>query len=130
MGAAFWTRPSEVSQGLNYDLHMKVLNTQDFGIPQSRRRLYMVAIREDQKVKAFKWPEKRQLSVNALKQFLDRATSGEEILDLSKHTRAKGMSEADLWEKACVLDVGSSTKFQCGRTGVTPYLTKIRLSFQ
>ena len=117
----------KVFQGLNYDLHMKVLNTQDYGIPQSRRRLYMVAIREDQKVKRFKWPEKRNLSVNALKQFLDRGTSGTEILDLSKHTRAKGVSEADLWEKACVLDVGSSAKFQCGRTGRTPCLTKARL---
>ena len=35
-----------------------VLNTADYGIPQSRRRSYMVAIRKDCRVKKFKWPKK------------------------------------------------------------------------
>lgn len=41
---------------LGYDLHAKVLNATDYGVPQKRQRIYMVAIRKDVDSGRFKFP--------------------------------------------------------------------------
>jgi len=42
---------------LGYAVHDKVLNSRDFGVPQNRERIYIVAFRNDIDSKAFKFPE-------------------------------------------------------------------------
>ena len=42
---------------LGYDNKWQVLNAKDYGIPQNRRRLFVVGIREDIKCKKYKYPE-------------------------------------------------------------------------
>ena len=42
---------------LGYDFHYKVLNATDFGVPQNRARIYMVAFRRDLKIQNFAFPE-------------------------------------------------------------------------
>jgi DNA (cytosine-5)-methyltransferase 1 len=42
---------------LNYKIWWKVLTTRDFGIPQSRPRVYILAIRSDSMLSEFAWPE-------------------------------------------------------------------------
>ena len=39
-----------------YDWHTKILNTQDFGVPQHRPRVYIVGIRRDHAQVPFVWP--------------------------------------------------------------------------
>ena len=39
-----------------YDWHTRILNTNDFGVPQNRPRLYIVGIRRIHAKKAFVWP--------------------------------------------------------------------------
>lgn len=43
-------------KSLGYDIFHGVLNASDYGIPQSRERIYIVAFRKDLKVKDFKFP--------------------------------------------------------------------------
>lgn len=42
--------------GIGYDVYDKVLSASDFGVPQARERLYIVAIRKDLKIKKFDFP--------------------------------------------------------------------------
>lgn len=42
---------------LGYKVHSKVLNSKDFGVPQNRERIYIVAFREDVDDKNFMFPE-------------------------------------------------------------------------
>lgn len=44
---------------LDYNIQYKVLNTCDYGIPQSRNRLYIVGIKDKNII--FKWPKKTKL---------------------------------------------------------------------
>ena len=42
---------------IGYTVYSKVLNSKDFGVPQNRERIYIVAFRNDIESKAFKFPE-------------------------------------------------------------------------
>lgn len=44
-------------ESLGYDVFYKVLNSKDFGVPQNRERIYIVAFRKDLNVKDFNFPE-------------------------------------------------------------------------
>ena len=53
-----------------YDWHTRLLNTQDFGVPQSRPRIYIVGIRRGHAKKRFMWPKAAAVSPQ-LEDFLD-----------------------------------------------------------
>lgn len=42
---------------LGYTVHDKILNSRDFGVPQNRERIYIVAFKEDINSATFKFPE-------------------------------------------------------------------------
>ena len=44
-------------KGIGYKTFSKVLNATDFGVPQARKRIYIVAFRNDLRIKNFKFPE-------------------------------------------------------------------------
>lgn len=44
-------------EDLGYDVYSKVLNSKDFGVPQNRERIYIVAFRKDLGVKEFIFPD-------------------------------------------------------------------------
>jgi site-specific DNA-cytosine methylase len=48
---------------IGYDVFWEVLNTKDYGIPQSRARIWFVCFRKDLEVKDFKFPEKEELKI-------------------------------------------------------------------
>lgn len=52
-----------------YNIYWKVLNTADFGIPQSRKRVFIVGIKKDYMKKKFKWPQ--SIPCRPLKEFID-----------------------------------------------------------
>lgn len=54
---------------VGYDCYFDVLNAKDYGIPQNRKRLFMVGIRKDLNQK-FEMPKKQKLK-KTLKDFLD-----------------------------------------------------------
>ena len=48
---------------IGYDVYWDVLNTKDYGIPQSRARVWFVCFRKDLNRKDFKFPEKEELKI-------------------------------------------------------------------
>ncbi len=57
-----WAIMQEAYKELGYDIHQEILNAEDYGIPQTRRRLFVVGFRQDIKLKhEFKYPEKKKL---------------------------------------------------------------------
>ena len=52
----------ETLNELGYDVNYKVLNALDYGIPQKRERIYIVAFRKDLKIKNFKFPKPVKLN--------------------------------------------------------------------
>lgn len=57
-----WEVMHSVFKSLNYKIaEPQVLNASDYGIPQSRRRLFVVGIREDIECNDFKYPEPKEL---------------------------------------------------------------------
>lgn len=53
---------SDFNDSLSYTIHKQILNSQDFGVPQSRKRVFLVGIRNDLDIK-YRWQ-----FPNALKQ--------------------------------------------------------------
>lgn len=53
----------EILENLGYSFFFDILNAADFGIPQSRKRVYMVAFRSDIDVSEFSFPEKETLKL-------------------------------------------------------------------
>ena len=122
--AGLTTCIKETLGGLGYKVYMKVLNTQDYGVPQSRPRVYVVAVQEKYVQKKFRWPAPVKHSKNALRHFLDTQRSGKEVADLSMYTEKFG---EDVLHQNCILDVARSARWASFKTGVCPCLTRSRL---
>lgn len=50
---------------LGYDYFVQVLNAKDYGIPQSRNRVFVIGFRKDLNIKDFKFPESIKLTTTA-----------------------------------------------------------------
>ncbi len=59
----------QLLENSGYNVYYKVLNSYDYGLPQSRERVYFVGIRKDLEQKTYCFPEKEQ-SLPALKNYL------------------------------------------------------------
>lgn len=57
-----WERIKNIFEELNYDIHYSVLNSKDFGIPQDRKRLFVVGFKKKTK---FVFPKVQPLKVTA-----------------------------------------------------------------
>lgn len=58
---------------IGYDVFHKILNASEYGVPQSRKRVYIVAFRKDLKIKSFEFPKPTFEKV-VLKNFLQSNT--------------------------------------------------------
>ncbi len=54
---------------LNYDVHYWVLNTKDYGIPQNRKRLFIIGLRKDKIINKLQFPEK--INCKSIKSYVD-----------------------------------------------------------
>ena len=62
---------SEIFDSLGYDWRMEMLNSKDYGIPQNRRRLFIVGFRKDLNINNFNFPKHIKLK-NTVKDFLEK----------------------------------------------------------
>lgn len=57
-----WAIMQEVFKELGYNIYQDILNAEDYGIPQTRRRIFVVGIRKNLKLKKeFEFPSKKEL---------------------------------------------------------------------
>lgn len=81
-GGRTWQVVRDVFHDLGYKIFPKILNSRDFGIPQNRERIFVVAFR-DHKVN-FEFPKKMQLE-HTMQDFL------EDFTDSKYYLREKGI---------------------------------------
>lgn len=122
--ARLWQFIQKTFRILNYQMIFQVLNTKHFGVPQSRPRVYIIAIvQECAQGRQLEMPPARKPHPD-LHQFLDKNKIGKETLNLPNYEEKIGPS---LWTKGYIVDVGSSPKFQHALTNCCPCLTYTRL---
>ena len=104
---------------LGYTLRLKLHSTLDYGIPQSRQRVYIVALLKDAIVTRFHWPKKVEFKKKWLKEFLDTHLRGEpgQRCNIENYVRKYGDR---VRQGPYVLDVGSSEAFQSAKKYVVP----------
>lgn len=108
---------------LDYTFDLRVFNTRHYGVPQSRPRMYLVAIVKESLLRKLSLPDPRQAHTD-MHYFLNKSLVGTEVLELPFYEEKLG---GNLWRKGYILDVGSSTKFQSPMRNCCPCLTKERL---
>eukprot|EP00435_Cladocopium_sp_Y103_P017273 s4446_g4.t1 len=119
-----WQFIVKVFQLLEYQMVHGIVSTRYFGIPQSRPRLYILAICKEavSKGKSLTMPEPRAKHPD-LHTFLQKSLSGTEKLDLPNYEKRLGPK---MWNQGYVLDVQASAKFQSILHNCCPCLTKTR----
>jgi len=56
-GGKTWEAIRDIFDELEYDWDFQILNAKDFGLPQNRRRIFVVGFRKDLKVQLFRFPQ-------------------------------------------------------------------------
>ena len=115
----------EILAKMGYVVFKKKMSTLEYGIPQSRCRVYIVAIRADAKKEKFKWPHEIKFSKSWLKTFLETSKKGQEKMTLANYENKYGATS--IWNDAYVLDIGSSDGFQSAKPHRVPCLTRSRM---
>ncbi len=79
-----WATIKAVFESLNYELFIQVLDAKEYGIPQTRRRLFVVGFRKDLITKPFEFPKTKELKftlqdflVSAVKEGNFKSVNGE-----------------------------------------------------
>ena len=77
---------------IGYNVYYKVLNTKDYGIPQSRARIWFVCFRKDIDTKTFKFPEPQELKI-FIKDILEKEVDSKYYLSEKLQERFKNYLE-------------------------------------
>lgn len=75
-GGKTWKVIQEVFESLDYSYKFQVLDSRDFGIPQGRRRVFVVGFKDHLKSSLFKFPNKKPLRLTMQDLLLDNAAEG------------------------------------------------------
>lgn len=59
-------------QQIGYDVYINYLKSQDYGVPQTRERTYIVCVRKDLHLTNFFWPERIETENNCLANVLEK----------------------------------------------------------
>jgi DNA-cytosine methyltransferase len=117
---------------LGYTVEWRVLNTKDHGIPHSRPRLYIVAIRTRFLARSIEFPKKLHRTAN-LSCFIDVDDSRPASERPTTKCYTEAMSKAEtkhskkvLSDELVVIDTASSVKYSTSMVGCVPCITKSR----
>ena len=91
-----WETMQNVFSELGYSFAWRILDARDYGIPQGRRRLFVVGFKNEENFKRFSFPEKKEL-IFTMQDFLEEnlAIGGLQSIDgeLRKVSNEKGEPE-------------------------------------
>lgn len=74
-----WRVIQDVFENLGYHFKFEVLDSRDYGIPQGRRRIFVVGFKEKKKAERFNFPSKKQLQLTMQDLLVDNASEGSVI---------------------------------------------------
>ena len=80
-GGKTWEKMQEIFHSLDYDISEAILNAVDYGLPQMRKRMFVVGIRRNEAHDAFVFPKKQKLKKKVL-DYLDEEVSDEYYLPI------------------------------------------------
>jgi len=78
-----------------YMIYSSKMNTKDYGIPQSRKRLYIIGIRKDVYKKEFKFPDKKPMK--PLKSFIDESNKNKNPIKKANEQLFKNIPKDSLF---------------------------------
>lgn len=116
-----------------YDIQHEVLDTKKNGVPQSRRRIYIIGVRKDVNTGTFSFPE--PIPCPSIKKFLDKKKPCEEIKAFPPASQKTASTNVRHWmselqaqgkdpRKSCyVIDVDSSTPRSKAVKDISPCIT-------
>ncbi|HFG2029399.1 TPA: DNA cytosine methyltransferase [Vibrio cholerae] len=70
---SFWKYLTESFEKIGYVLYHKIISPVDIGIPQNRKRIFIVAVRHDLDTGDFEWPKVEDSNKNSLIDILDNS---------------------------------------------------------
>jgi len=120
-GETFKVMLAELEALKIYKIYWKVLNTCDYGIPQSRKRVFIVGIRKTRQKREFKWP--LPIACKKLQDYIDWADKKYDTLPPSRKNIFK-----TIIKDALFIDLGfysgsrKMSKYICPCLNTTPIL--------
>lgn len=121
-----WNFILKTLRSLSSDFVYNMMNTRELAVPQSRPRVYLLAVVQEVGQGTLALPEKRSVPVD-LHHFLRKDQVGTEILQLPRYEQLLGK---ELWLKGFILDVGASPRWQHVVRNAAPCLIKTRMAQQ
>jgi len=110
---------------LGYDAHEKILNAADYGVPQSRQRIYIVAFRKDLKNYSFEFPKETELKKHVKDFILSDDETKKYVIFRDDITFKENLTETETNKP---LRIGTVNKGGQGERIYSPYGTAITLS--
>ncbi|CAK0905614.1 unnamed protein product, partial [Prorocentrum cordatum] len=125
----------QAQKTLGYVVHVNKLNSKDFGVPQTRERVFVVGVRQDSAMHPFTWPQKQATPPVTSIPGPKRATT-DVAGRLPSSERSRGMCK-DAYKKAyekkvdprltpLLVDIDCSKKFATHGVNIARALTKTR----
>ena len=108
--------------GMGYISSRQTLNTKHHGVPQSRPRMFFVAIHKSRLGKAFVFPT--EIPCPDLHHFLQKDICGDVVLDLPQYEPL--VPKEQLFGLGYIVDAGCSAKFANVRKNCSPCLIRSR----
>ncbi|KDN13512.1 DNA-cytosine methyltransferase [Snodgrassella communis] len=88
----FWSYLTNSFKNIGYKIYHKIISPVDIGIPQNRKRIFIVAVRQDIDNGNFNWPDTTQLKNIDLSEILDKS-------NIHKHLESKKTMLLKHWQK-------------------------------
>ena len=116
----------------SYNVHHKILNTKDHGIPHSRPRLYIICIRKDVDAKSFAFPE--AIPCSSIEKFLDQPKKSLAVEPSAKGARTRMIAATRRLEREgrsprttpWIVDIDSTISRMGWKYGCSPCITARR----
>ena len=128
LNSSAFVRVIELLRSFGYKTQARVLNTMHFGVAQSRKRVYVVAIRRDSLIPRLKWPQPWALRAHETADKVLPQGEREPVPQTKAAKRNLKMAKKKFKQPSdeVVVDIGASEGYAEARLGHSPCITRRR----